>query len=411
MRRETVAQVRGTRVDYYAILGVQRKASASEIRKGYETQSQIWRLRCASSDSSISVEATRRQALIEQAFKALSNPQQRAAYDRQPTNDALPAATSPATLPGDAIQRAEYYLEQGDYLAASGAAKEAQSTQPNSAEAWSALARANAGLGRFDEAVYEGRHAIELAPQDPEHQFNLGFIYELAGRKAEAAQAYQQASALDSQEPLYQLALGGVLADSNQLQQALTIIERVHRQHADDQTACFYYARVLILMAENVPHDKSNDGYAVTSEAEIQSMRGYLGRASSVKHLDQETRKEIQETEAYLQKMEGRTFHIPFMATTAFGGIYAIAGGAGNGGGVGFEILMLFLAGIIVALLAFAPLWIVVWGISSLSSGQLGGILLVLVGAGLGYVWYRSIWVPRWKVNARKRKNRIRYAA
>lgn len=401
-------------MDYYAILGIQRKASATDIRKAYETQTQIWRLRAASSDTSVSAEATRRLALIEQAFNALSNPQQRAAYDRQPlapASGAQSTATPPATLPGDALQRAEHYLEQGDYHAAAGAAKEAQATQPNSAAVWSALSRANAGLGRFDEAIYEGRRAIELEPQNPEHQFNLGFIYEQAGHKAEAAQSYQQATALDGEEPGYQLALGGVLAESGQLQQAMSTIERVYRQRPDDQNACFYYARVLILMAENVPHDKANDGYAVTSEAEIQSMRGYLGRASSVKHLDQETRQEIQRIEAYLQKMDGHTFHIPFMATAAFGGIYGIAGGAGNGGGVGFEIFMLFLAGIIVALLAFAPVWIVIWGISSLSSGQLGGILLVLVGGGLGYVWYRALWVPRWKVNARKRKNRIRYAA
>lgn len=400
-------------MDYYAILGVQRKASTSDIRKAYETQTQIWRLRATSSDTSVSAEATRRLALIEQAFKALTNPQQRAAYDRQPLAPGAstqPAATPPATLPGDALQRAEYYLEQGDYHAAAGAAKEAQATQPNSAEAWSALARANAGLGRFDEAVYEGRRAIELAPQDPEYQFNLGFLYELAGHKAEAAQAYQQASALDGREPIYQLALGGVLAESDQLQQALTIIERVYQQHADDQTACFYYARVLILMAENVPHDKASDGYAVTSQAEIASMRGYLGRASSVKHLDQETRQEIQRIEAYLQKMDGHTFHIPFMAMSAFGGIMSIAGSGGEGG-VGAEILMLFLGGVVVTLLALAPLWCVIWGISSLSSGQLGGILLVLVGGGLGYVWYRALWVPRWRVNARKRNNRIRYAA
>jgi Flp pilus assembly protein TadD len=400
-------------VDYYTILGAQRNASASDIRKAYETQSQIWRIRAASSDASVSAEAKNRLALIEQAFKALSNPQQRAAYDRQPialTASASPVAPAPTTLPDNTLQRAEYYLEQGDYHAAAGAAKEAQATQPNSAETWSALARANAGLSRFDEAIYEGRRAIELAPQDSEHSFNLGFIYELAGRKAEAAQAYQQASALDSQEPIYQLALGGVLADSGQLQQALNVIESAYRQHTDDQTACYYYARILILMAESVPQDKSSDGYAVTSEGEIQRMREYLGRATAVRHLDQETRQGIQQTEAYLQKMEGRTFHIPFMAISAFGGIYSIAGGAGEGG-VAVELFMLLLAGIVVALLAFAPLWIVIWGISSLSSGQLGGILLLLVGGGLGYVWYRALWVPRWKANARKRKNRVRYAA
>jgi hypothetical protein len=67
-------------------------------------------------------------------------------------------------------------------------------------------------------------------------------------------------------------------------------------------------------MVETVPHGKSNDGYAVTSEVEIESMRSYLGRASAVKHLDQETRQEIQRVEAYLQKMEGHTFNTSLSA-------------------------------------------------------------------------------------------------
>ncbi len=390
-------------MDYYAILDVQRKASEADIRAGYHRQTQIWRIRAASSDTSVSEEAAKRLAMIEQAFKVLSNAQQRVAYDRQPVPMAvsmLSSVTSPVALPEDSLQRAEYYLEQGDYHAAAGAAREAQSGQPNSAEAWSALSRAHAGQGSFDDAIYEGRRAVELAPQDPWKHGDLGFIYELAGKWNDALREYQQASTLDPDEPLYQLAAGGVLAENGQLQQALPIIERVYRADSNDETACFYYARILILLAEAVPQDKSDDGYAVTSEAEIQRMREYLGRASAVKHLDQETRQSIGGSEAYLQKMEGHTFNIPFSAWRALGSMTE-----GYDGSVGATFVMAILVG----LAALLPLWLIIGGIAAMGSDQAGcGFIVLLVGGGLCYVWYRSVWVPRWKVNARTRENRLR---
>ena len=392
-------------MDYYAILDVQRKAAVADIRAGYHRQTQIWRIRAASSDTSVSAEAAKRVAMIEQAFNILSNPQQRAAYDRQPLTPAmsvLPSVTSPVAMPGDSLERAEYYLEQGDYHAAAGAAREAQSNQPNSAEAWSALSRAHAGQGSFDDAIYEGRRAIELAPQDPWKYADLGFIYELSGKWNDALREYQQASAIDSSEPLFQLSVGGVLADHDQLQQALPIIERIYHADSNDETACFYYARVLILMAEAVPQDKASDGYAVTSEAEIQHMREYLGRASTVNHLDQETRQNIQGAEAYLQKMEGHTFNIPFSAWRALGNMTE-----GYDGSVGATFAM----AIVVVLAALLPLWLIIGGIGAMSSGQAGcGFVVLLVGGVLCYVWYRSIWVPRWKVNARTRDHRLRNA-
>lgn len=394
-------------MDYYALLGIPRTASAADVRAAHELQERIWRKRAAAtSDTSVSEEATKRLGMMEQAFKVLSNPQQRAAYDRQPSASAIsvpPASIPPATLPSDLIQRAEYYLEQGDYHAAAGAARDALNNWGNSAEAWSALARAHAGLGNFDDAIYEGRRAVELASQDPWKHADLGFIYELSGKWNDALREYQQASSIDPTERLFQLSVGGVLAEHGQLQQALPIIERVYQANSNDETACFYYARSLVLMAEAVPQDKSSDGYAVTSEAEIQRMREYLGRASAVKHMDQETRQVIQGTEAYLQKMEGYTFNIPFSAWRAWGGMTA-----GYDGSVGAT----FAIAIMGALAGLLPLWLIIGGIAAMTSNQGGcGFVVLLAGGVLCYVWYRALWVPRWKVNSRQRENRIRNAA
>jgi hypothetical protein len=62
------------------------------------------------------------------------------------------------------------------------------------------------------------------------------------------------------------------------------------------------------------------------------------------------------------------------------------------------------------AVLALAPLLLLLWGFGLLTSGSIGGgFIALLISAGLGYLWYRAIWVPRWKVNARMRDHRIRY--
>lgn len=389
-------------MDYYALLGVSRTASPADVRSAYKLQQRIWRKRAtASSDSSVSGEASRRLALLDEAFNTLSDAQRRTAYDRQAISAPVESPFVPAAVPsGDLIAQAEAYLAVGDYYAAAHAAREATATVGNSADSWFALSRANAGLGHLDDAVYEARRAIDLAPENPECHFNLGTILEEAGKWDNALGEYQQAAQFSPDEPLYQLAIGGVWLARNQPDQALPIIERVYSSARDHEAACYYYAQALIAAAEAVPRDKSKDGYAVTSALEIQRMHDYLSRTASINHLDQETRQTIRDTKAYLQRMEDYTFNIPIGArSTAFSLIDPEMGCMG-----------MFLMAAVLVLVGLAPLWLVLWGFAAMGSGSVGGgFLLLLIGAGLGYIWYRQIWVPRWKVNARLRDHRVRY--
>lgn len=153
-------------------------------------------------------------------------------------------------------------------------------------------------------------------------------------------------------------------------------------------------------MAEAVPKDKSTEGYAVTSASEIQAMRGYLSRAAGIKHLDQQMKQTIRDTKAYLRRMEANTFHILLGARSA--AFELMAPGLGCYG----TLLM----GTVLAAFALAPLLLLLWGFGLLTSGSIGGgFIVLLISAGLGYVWYRAVGVPRWKVNARVRDHRIRY--
>lgn len=392
-------------VDYYALLGIPRKASAADVRAAYKREVRIWRKRAAaSSEDSVKDEAVRRLALLAEALSTLSDAQRRAAYNRQPISAPVepPASPVPAEMSSrDWIEQAEGYLAVANYQAAARAAREATVNLGNSAQSWFVLSRANAGLQQLNDAVYEARRAIELAPTNSMYYFNLGAIYEELGRWDEALSTYEHASQLEPTEPLYQLAIGGVWLQNGQLAKAMPIIERVYSSSPDDEAACYYYAQALIAMAESVPKDKSSEGYALTRAEEIQEMRSYLSRAANIKHLDQETKQVIRDTEAYLHRMEAYTFHIP-PAAILVGSLFV---GVADGGCAG-TLLLSFVVGAFYG----APLLALFWGFALLTGGSImGGLFLLLCSAGLGYLWYRAVWVPRWKVNARMRDHPIRF--
>ena len=391
-------------IDYYAILGIPRNASAADVRAAYKREMRIWRKRAdTSSQDSVKNEALRRLALLAEAFSTLSDAQRRAAYNRQPLSTPIMPSSSfiPAEMSsGDWIERAESYLAVADYQAAVQAARQATANLGNMAESWFVLSRANAGLRHLDDAVYEARRAIELAPTNSMYHFNLGTIYEELGRWDEALKEYEQASQLEPTEPLYHLAIGGVWLQTNQPARAMPIIERVYSTWPNDETACYYYAQGLIAMSEAVPKDKSTEGYAVTSAQEIMEMRGYLNRAAGIKHLDQETKQTIQDAEAYLRRMEKHTYHMPIGARSFMFEMIHPSDGCAPA---------LISISLVMAIFG-APVLVFMWGFSLLTSGSiLYGFLLVLCSIGLGYLWFRSVWVPRWKVNARMRGHRIRY--
>jgi hypothetical protein len=129
-------------------------------------------------------------------------------------------------------------------------------------------------------------------------------------------------------------------------------------------------------------------------------MQGSLNRAAGVRHLDQETRQTIRDTEAYLQRMEAHTFHVPLQA---LGVAYALLSSDTGCGGAALVY------GVMTILLAL-PALMLIGGIGALFSGDFSNALIgISIGAGLGYLWYRTLWVPRWKVNARTRDHRVRY--
>src|SRR2546421_4046792 len=99
-------------VDYYAILGIPRNASAENVRAAYKREVRIWRKRAAaSSQDSVRNEAVRRLALLADAFSTLSDAQRRATYNRQPISAPVtPSSSSP--VPAEVSSRD--WIEQAE---------------------------------------------------------------------------------------------------------------------------------------------------------------------------------------------------------------------------------------------------------------------------------------------------------
>jgi tetratricopeptide (TPR) repeat protein len=58
-------------------------------------------------------------------------------------------------------------------------------------------------LNRVEEAVAEGRQAVELAPGDPRTHLSLGLALVRAGQKDEARQEFEQTIALAKSDPAF----------------------------------------------------------------------------------------------------------------------------------------------------------------------------------------------------------------
>ena len=91
--------------------------------------------------------------------------------------------------------------------------------QPDYAEAWSALGLIDAGLGRKDDAIAEGRHACELLPvskdafQGPSLPANLAMIYAWTGEKDFAIQEIALVLQMPGAGRICGLAYGNLLHD------------------------------------------------------------------------------------------------------------------------------------------------------------------------------------------------------
>lgn len=365
-----------TFVNYYEILGLPPTADADAIEQKIKEELRIWRKRQGSPDLSKRQEAELRMQHLSAARDVLSDPGKRTAYDHKLATHRA-SAPRPSGAPGGRnwVVLAEEYLAQNDYHSAAYAAREATQMEGNSASAWNLRARANAGLGQLNDAAYEARQAAELETTNAQYQFDLGSVFEQLQRWPDALASYEAAARLEPDAFLYRLSIAGVYLQNDAPEQAMPILERMHKAHPNEEMVNYYLANALHDLAERVPKVRTGDHYAITSPQEIEQMEALLRRATSLKHGDRDLDASLRQIADYIESCKQIKFSVP-NGLAAFGR-----------------------RGVVAAFVL--PILLVLGGLGSLGSSPGGGFVMLLIGGLAIFGLIKLCWVPSWKHNAR----------
>jgi DnaJ-domain-containing protein 1 len=141
-------------LDYYAVLGVHRNATAEEIKRAYRQQIARYHPdRFATASPEEQARASRRAQRINQAYATLSDFAARTAYNRKlgqasPPPHAPPAAPAqPRDHLAELYAQARAHLEAGRHLQAAATLREIQRINPFYRDSGALLARAEAAGG------------------------------------------------------------------------------------------------------------------------------------------------------------------------------------------------------------------------------------------------------------------------
>jgi hypothetical protein len=141
------------RLDYYELLGVERSASADEIKRAYRQQIARYHPdRYANADPAEQAYASRRALRINEAYRVLSNFQERAAYTRSlnagavraPRPQAAPMTPSPRDHLAELYDQAQEHLAAGRKLQAAAVLRELLALNPFYRDAAALLEKAEA---------------------------------------------------------------------------------------------------------------------------------------------------------------------------------------------------------------------------------------------------------------------------
>jgi tetratricopeptide (TPR) repeat protein len=274
--------------DYYTVVGLDRTASTEEIDKRIREQLRIWQRRTTNADLSRRQEAERRVQLLGEARTTLLDAEKRRQYDRQlgeprPPDPLTLTGTVAGTGDSDWLDRARRYLEANDYRRAAEAARQARN-QPNPPVAvWGLLARASAGLGKLDDALYEAREAVSLDGDSAQAHIDLAHVYEQRGEWRQAFDEYETASRLDPRAEAPEAGMARSLASSGDPTVAVDHLERRYARALPSQreAAGRTLARALVSAADQAARG-TGGGYRISSREQVGQVGRLLERTRQV---------------------------------------------------------------------------------------------------------------------------------
>lgn len=282
--------------DYYDLVGVDRSASREAIDRKIRDQLRLWQRRTTSADLDRRQEAERRVQQLSEARGTLLDEQKRLRYDRQlgahRSSDpapALPAVTDPGpagvvdrTSPVNWLDQARGYLSKNDHHSAAYAARETLRSMPNPpTEAWTLLARANAGLGRLDDALFEARRATTIEPASAEAHLALARVHEQRREWRDAARAFETAGTLDPGAEAPHLGMARSLARAGRAESAVERLERRYARARDRTREGRLLGLALLEVAEEAVRPRGPAGTG-SAAADLALAQRLLGRVRQV---------------------------------------------------------------------------------------------------------------------------------
>jgi serine/threonine-protein kinase len=121
-----------------------------------------------------------------------------------------------------------------DWVAAENEFKRALALNPQSAQAHIHYTDYLVGLGRFNEAYDQGRHALEIDPVSPLSNLVLGWAFLSGGRIDDAIQQFSKAVELNPNDALARTWLGRAYLTKGMAQRAIEEMEVAHRGEPDE---------------------------------------------------------------------------------------------------------------------------------------------------------------------------------
>ena len=388
--------------DYYRLLNLKRSASVDEIKAAVRTRLRLEMGRLNDSRLEVRQEAEKVAEQIREAQVILLDETKRAEYDRQlssPQREVARTDRSVLTRTDNLVEEGWQLLANGNVADALTVAKEAVNRNKRNPYAWDLLAQAKFRWGEIDEAIADFRKAIQLKPNEAELYFDLGNVYESLERWNDALMEFRHAIEIDPGATRYRTAVGMLLVKNKNYEDGIKILEACHQEDPQNEfckeiLAFAYVERGYEDWTFIPPGSRVPTGYYATEKSHVDRAMGFVDKAEKLGLKGDEAAQDIATAKQNVMSMGNRRFWGSWLTTIVALGMGLILIAAG-----GWPYGVYFLVcGILYVISARAPQFMVnrqliaghtKWGVRGfLADGFEGGfvsgaIIMALTSLGL----------------------------